>query len=32
VDVNLRPVAPDEVEDIFTEAIRSSRPGYRTHR
>jgi len=32
VDVNLRPATADEVEDVFTEAMRSSRPGYRTHR
>jgi len=32
VDSNLRPTAGDEVEEIFTEAMRSSRPGYRTHR
>jgi len=32
VDSNLRPTAVDEVEEIFTEAVRSSRPGYRTHR
>jgi hypothetical protein len=30
--VNLRPATADEVEDVFTEAMRSSRPGYRTHR
>ncbi len=32
VDLNLRPARADEVEDVFTEAMRSSRPGYRTHR
>ncbi|SPF53948.1 hypothetical protein SBA4_5970003 [Candidatus Sulfopaludibacter sp. SbA4] len=31
VDSNLRPATVDEVEEIFTEAMRSSRPGYRTH-
>ncbi len=32
VDVNLPPATADEVEDVFSEAMRSSRPGYRTHR
>ena len=32
VDVNLRPATADEVEDVFTEAMRGSRPGYRTQR
>ena len=32
VDVSLRPAIPDETEEIFAEAMRSSRPGYRTHR
>jgi len=32
VDSNLRLTTVDEVEEIFTEAMRSSRPGYRTHR
>jgi hypothetical protein len=32
VDLNLRPATTDEGEDVFTEAMRSSRPGYRTHR
>jgi hypothetical protein len=32
VDLNLRPATADEVEDVFTEAMRSSRPGYCTHR
>jgi len=31
VDRNLRPTTADEAEEIFTEAMRSSRPGYRTH-
>ena len=29
VDLNLPPSTRDEAEDIFTEAMRSSRPGYR---
>ncbi len=32
VDQNLRPTAVDQTEEIFTEAMQSSRPGYRTHR
>jgi len=32
VDVSLRPATRDDGEEIFTEAMRSSRPGYRTHR
>ena len=32
VDLNLRPATAGEVEDVFTEAMRSTRPGYRTHR
>ena len=32
VDQNLRPTTVDETEEIFSEAMRSSRPGYRTHR
>ena len=32
VDQNLRPTTADETEEIFSEAMRSSRPGYRTHR
>jgi hypothetical protein len=32
VDLNLRPVTVADTEEIFTEAMRSSRPGYRTHR
>lgn len=32
VDRNLSPASEEEVEEIFTEAMRSSRPGYRTHR
>lgn len=31
VDRNLRPATVDEAEEIFTEAMRSSRPGYRSH-
>ena len=31
VDRNLRPIPAEEAEDIFTEAMRSSRPGYRNH-
>ena len=32
VDQNLRPTTVDETEEIFSEAMQSSRPGYRTHR
>src|SRR5262245_7966882 len=32
VDLNLRAAAVDEAEEIFTEAMRSSRPGYRAHK
>ena len=32
VDQNLAPATVDETEEIFSEAMRSSRPGYRTHR
>ena len=32
VDLNLRPATNDEAEEIFTEAMRSSRPAYCTHR
>jgi hypothetical protein len=32
VDLHLRPATGDEAEEIFTEAMRSSRPQYRTHR
>jgi hypothetical protein len=32
VDLNLRFTQVDEAEDVFTEAMRSSRPGYRGHR
>jgi hypothetical protein len=32
VDSNLKPTTVDETEEIFTEAMRSSRPGYRTQR
>lgn len=31
VDLNLRPASREESEKVFTEAMRSSRPGYRTH-
>ena len=31
VDLNLRRTAAEEAEETFTEAMRSSRPGYRTH-
>jgi hypothetical protein len=32
VDLHLRPATSGEAEEIFTEAMRSSRPQYRTHR
>ncbi len=32
VDMNLRPITVDESDEIFTEVVRSSRPGYRTHK
>jgi len=32
VDLHLCPAQGDEAEEIFTEAMRSSRPGYRSHR
>jgi hypothetical protein len=32
VDLNLPPASEAEAEEIFTEAMRSSRPGYRRHR
>jgi hypothetical protein len=32
VDARRRPGSADEAEEILTEAIRSSRPGYRPHR
>jgi hypothetical protein len=32
VDQNLQPTTVDETEEIFSEAMQSSRPGYRTHR
>lgn len=32
VDLNLRPDTPEETDEILTEAMRSSRPGYRSHR
>lgn len=31
VDLHLRPTTADEAEEIFTEAMRSSRPRYRNH-
>jgi len=31
VDLNLRFTEVDEAEDVFTEAMRSSRPGYHGH-
>jgi len=32
VDARRKPGSPEETEEILTEAIRSSRPGYRPHR
>jgi hypothetical protein len=32
VDINLQSTTREEVEETFTEAMRSSRPGYRNHR
>jgi hypothetical protein len=32
VDSNLRPATAEEAEEIFTAAMRSSRPGYRTRK
>jgi len=32
VDARRKPGSPEEAEEILTEAIRSSRPGYRPHR
>ena len=32
VDANRKPVSADAADEIITEAIRSSRPGYRPHR
>lgn len=32
VDRNLKPASPEEAEEVFTEAMRSSRPGYRSRR
>jgi hypothetical protein len=32
VDARRRSGSPEEAEEILTEAIRSSRPGYRPHR
>jgi Asp-tRNA(Asn)/Glu-tRNA(Gln) amidotransferase A subunit family amidase len=31
VDLHLRPTTADQAEEIFTEAMRSSRPRYRNH-
>lgn len=31
VDARRKPGSADEAEEIFTEAIRSTRPGYRPH-
>jgi hypothetical protein len=31
VDANRKPATPDEADEIITEAIRSTRPGYRSH-
>jgi hypothetical protein len=31
VDARRQPGSPEEAEEILTEAIRSSRPGYRPH-
>jgi hypothetical protein len=32
VDSNRQPTTFDEAEEVFTEAMRSSRPGYRTQK
>lgn len=32
VDANRQPISPDEADEIITEAIRSTRPGYRPHK
>jgi hypothetical protein len=32
VDANRKSVSPKEADEIITEAIRSTRPGYRPHR
>ena len=32
VERNLRPTSPEEAEEAFAEAMRSSRPGYRSKR
>jgi hypothetical protein len=32
VDARRKPVSAEEAEEILTEAIRSTRPGYRPHR
>lgn len=31
VDANRKPVSPDEADEIITEALKSTRPGYRPH-
>ena len=31
IDAKSQPVSAEEADDIITEAIRSSRPGYRPH-
>ena len=31
VDANRSPASPDEADEVITEAIRSTRPGYRPH-
>lgn len=31
VDASRKPVSPNEAEEIITEAIRGTRPGYRSH-
>ena len=31
VDANRQPASPEEADEIITEAIRSTRPGYRPH-
>jgi hypothetical protein len=31
VDASRKPASADEADDVVTEAIRSSRPGYRPH-
>ena len=32
VDARRKPVSAEEAEEILTEAVRSTRPGYRPHR